>query len=131
MRDDLFQRNRMICAEQRHSERLDTELRKYRERNIRHSCATIDEALETSQRKEMQLRQELLEKGQECNNYYELLFETKREMFRELTKFRECAQELATQQRNYHYLEERNIELEEEVISNIYLTDVYLIAFFL
>lgn len=118
MRDDLFQRNRMICAEQRHSERLDTELRKYRERNIKpwHSCATIDEALEISQRKEIQLREELLEKGQECNNIAELLFETKREMFRELTKFRECAHELAAQQRNNHFLEQRNAELEEEVV---------------
>lgn len=118
MRDDLFQRNRIICAGQRHSERLDTELRKYRARNIKpwHSCATIDQALETSQRKEIQLRKDLQEKGLECNNLAELLCETKREMFRELAKFRECAHELAAQQRSNYFLEQRNAELQEEVV---------------
>lgn len=117
MRNELLQRNSIICTEQRHSERLDMELRKMRKRDVKplHSCATIDKALEVSQNNEKQLRQELMVKEQECINISDLLSETKREMFRELTKFRECARELAEQQRNNSYLEQRNAELEDEV----------------
>lgn len=117
MRNELLQRNSIICTEQRHSERLDMELRKMRKRDVKplHSCATIDKALEVSQNNEKQLRQELMAKEQECINISDLLSETKREMFRELTKFRECARELAEQQRNNSYLEQRNAELEDEV----------------
>lgn len=123
MRNELFQRNSIICTEQRHSERLDMELRKMRERNVKplHSCATIDKQLEISQQNEKQLRQELMVKEQECNSISELLSETKREMFRELTKFRECARELAEQQRNNRLLEQRNAELEDEVSWIIYV----------
>lgn len=119
MRNELFQRNTIICTEQRHSERLDMELRQMRKRNVKpwHSCATIDRTLEISQQNEKQLRQDLINKEHECNNISELLFETKREMFRELTKFRECAQELAEQQRNNRCLEQKNAELEDEVNS--------------
>lgn len=119
MRNELFQRNTIICTEQRHSERLDMELKQMRKRNVKpwHSCATIDKALENSQHNEKQLRQELINKEQECNNISELLFETKRDMFRELTKYRECARELAEQQRNSRDLEQRNAELEDEVNS--------------
>ncbi|KAH8396268.1 hypothetical protein KR222_007028 [Zaprionus bogoriensis] len=118
MRDDLFLRNKMICAEQRRSERLEMELRKVKEGIVTpsHSCATIDQALALSQRQEAQLRQELQAKALECSNIAELLHETRREMFRELAKFRQCARELAEQQRANRILEIRNAELEDEIM---------------
>ncbi|XP_030568831.1 uncharacterized protein LOC115768396 isoform X2 [Drosophila novamexicana] len=116
MRDDLFLRNKMICKEQRRCDRLEMELRqvKYAAELSSQGCVTIENALNVVRRKEAKLRRDLRAKTQECSNFAELLNVTKTEMFRELTKFRQCAQELAEQQRQNRILEIRNAELEDE-----------------
>lgn len=118
MRDDLFMRNKMICKEQRRCDRLELELRqvKYAAELSSQGCVTIENALNMVRREEAKLRRDLTVKTQECNSFAELLNVTKTEMFRELTKFRQCAQELAEQQRQNRILEIRNAELEDEVI---------------
>ncbi|EDW62817.1 uncharacterized protein [Drosophila virilis] len=119
MRDDLFLRNKMICKEQRRCDRLEMELRqvKYAAELSSQGCVTIENALNVVRRKEAKLRRDLRAKTQECSNFAELLNVTKTEMFRELTKFRQCAQELAEQQRQNRILEIRNAELEDELLT--------------
>ncbi|EDW06053.1 uncharacterized protein LOC6585583 isoform X2 [Drosophila mojavensis] len=119
MRDDLFMRNRMICKEQRRCDRLEMELRevKYAAELRSQGCISVENALNALRRKEAKLRRELRVKTQECNSFAELLNATKTEMFQELTKFRECAHELAEQQRQNRVLEMRNAELEDELLT--------------
>ncbi|KAH8386434.1 hypothetical protein KR093_000456, partial [Drosophila rubida] len=120
MRDDLFLRNNMINREQQRSNRLEMELRRYRQGASKsHNCETIDSALEEARLREAQLRYELQAKTEECNNFSELLLECKTERFRELRKYRECTQELAQQQLQNRLLEMRNAELEDQVSASI------------
>ncbi|TDG41213.1 hypothetical protein AWZ03_012361 [Drosophila navojoa] len=119
MRDDLFMRNRMICKEQRRCDRLEMELRevKYAAELSSQGCISVENALNAVRHKEAKLRRELRVKTQECNSFAELLNATKTEMFQELSKFRECAHELAEQQRQNRILEMRNAELEDEILT--------------
>ncbi|KAL7743199.1 hypothetical protein ACLKA6_016327 [Drosophila palustris] len=118
MRDDLFLCNNMINREQQRSERLELELRQFKHSGIGvESCETIDNALNEARLQQEKLRVELQSKTQECNNFADMLHATKTEMFRELCKFRNCARELAEQQRQNRMLEMQNAELEDEILT--------------
>ncbi|XP_034490167.1 uncharacterized protein LOC117793850 isoform X2 [Drosophila innubila] len=116
MRDDIFLRNNMINREQQRSERLELKLRQFKHVGIE-NCESIDNALSEARLQEEKLRLELQSKTQECNNFADMLHETKTEMFRELCKFRSCAKELAEQQRQNRLLEMQNAELEDEILT--------------
>ncbi|KAH8400255.1 hypothetical protein KR215_009561 [Drosophila sulfurigaster] len=118
MRDDLFMRNNMINREQERSNRLEKELRRFKQGAIKsHNCEIVDNALNELNLLVAQLRYELNAKTQECKNYSELLLESKTERFREMRKFRECSQELAKQQVQNRILEMRNAELEDMLLN--------------
>lgn len=119
MRDDLFLHHNLICREQQRSDRIELELRRFKKETAArsHNCATIDNALYESRLQESKLRSELESKTQECNNLAELLNKTKTEMFLEFGKLRNCAKELAEQQRQNRLLEIHNAELEDEILT--------------
>ncbi|EDV91993.1 GH24665 [Drosophila grimshawi] len=117
--DELIKRNKMICHEQRRCGHWETELRRVQavsDLNMRR-CVTIEKALNVACGQRLHLSKELQAKTLECNNASDLLNESRTEMFRELSKHRECAKALAEQQRLNRWLEIRNVELEDELMT--------------
>ncbi|XP_068158347.1 uncharacterized protein [Drosophila tropicalis] len=117
LQEELCIRNRMLSLERRRNDQLATELKNTldRIRLTSHSCHHIDKGSRQSNNRKDNLRDQLMAKSQECENFEEILESSKKELFRELAKFRNCSQLLANEQRRSLQLELLNNELEHEL----------------
>ncbi|EDW86326.1 uncharacterized protein Dwil_GK17478 [Drosophila willistoni] len=119
LQEELSIRDRIISSERRRSDQLATQLNNTldRFRLTWQSCHQIDKGSRHSNNREDKLRGQLMAKSQECENFEELLEACKKDLFRELAKFRNCSRLLANEQRRALQLELLNNELGNELLA--------------